>query len=65
MGDGSKPAKPKVTSRMPVSALSAECKFKDILLSQNHKSELKDILGLESTHLESQVAKTGLNGLHY
>ena len=32
MGEGSKSKTTKVTSRMPVSALSAECKFKEIIL---------------------------------
>ena len=32
MGDGSLTKTPKVTSRMPVSALSAECRFKEIIL---------------------------------
>ena len=37
MGEGSKSKTTKVTSRMPVSALSAECKFKEIILRQFRK----------------------------
>ena len=32
------------------------------MTTSNFAFEVKDILGLESTHLESQVAKIGLNG---
>ena len=32
------------------------------MATSNFAFEVKDILGLESTHLESQVAKIGLNG---
>ena len=36
MGDGSKSKTPKVTSRMPVSALSAECRFKEIVFKAEY-----------------------------
>ena len=32
------------------------------MATSNFAFEVKDILGLESTHLENQVAKLGLNG---
>ena len=32
------------------------------MATSNFAFEVKDVLGLESTHLESQVAKIGLNG---
>ena len=32
------------------------------MATSNFAFEVKDILGLESTHLESRVAKIGLNG---
>ena len=35
-----------------------------LMASSNFAFEVKDILGLESTHLESQVAEIGLNGPH-
>ena len=35
-----------------------------LIETSNFAFEVKDILGLESTHLESQVAKMGLNGPH-
>ena len=39
--------------------------FWDLLrATSNFAFEVKDILGLESTHLESQVAKIALNGPH-
>ena len=34
------------------------------MATSNVAFEVKDILGLESTHLEIRVAKTGLNGPH-
>ena len=39
MGEGSKSKTTKVTSRMPVSALSAECKFKEIILRLKTNSD--------------------------
>ena len=33
-----------------------------LMATSNFAFEIKDILGLESTHLESRVAKIGLNG---
>ena len=42
MGEGSKSKTTKVTSRMPVSALSAECKFKEIILSINLKKKVSN-----------------------
>ena len=35
-----------------------------LMATSNFAFEVKDILGLESTHLESQVVKIGLNGPH-
>ena len=35
-----------------------------LMATSNFAFEIKDILGLESTHLESQVVKIGLNGPH-
>ena len=35
-----------------------------IIATKNFAFEVKGILGLESTHLESRVAKKGLNGPH-
>ena len=35
-----------------------------LMATSNFAFEIKDILGLESTHLESRVAKIGLNGPH-
>ena len=34
------------------------------MATSNFAIEVKDILGLESTHFESQVAEIGLNGPH-
>ena len=36
-----------------------------IIATNNFAFEVKSILGLESTLLESQVGKIGLNGPHY
>ena len=35
-----------------------------LMATNNFALEVKNILGLENTHLESQVAKIGLNGPH-
>ena len=35
------------------------------IATNNFTCEVKAIEGLESTHLESRVAKIGLNGPHY
>ena len=35
-----------------------------LMATSNFAFEVKDILDLESTHLESLVAKIGLNGPH-
>ena len=35
-----------------------------LMVTSNFAFEVKNILGLENTHLESQVAKIGLNGPH-
>ena len=34
------------------------------MATNNFAFEVKDMLGLESTHLESHMAKIGLNGPH-
>ena len=60
MGDGSNSTKTIDTSRMPVSALSAECKFRDILLS----SQLSTPIIIVKGPAGDKTAEGTLNVLH-